>query len=229
MEVIAAHRLSVYASRRYGGLAGFFNAVFVFVLVAAGLGTSPAALAKPFDILAFGDSLTAGYGLAADAGFTRQLETRLRAAGYDVEVRNAGVSGDTTAGGRARLAWTLADRPDLVLLELGANDGLRGIDPAETRRNLEAMLRELQARQIPVLLAGMRAPPNLGRDYAEDFDSLFADLAAAYQVPLYPFFLDGVAAQPELNQADGIHPNAAGVAVIVERILPYVVRSLPAP
>lgn len=177
-------------------------------------------------VLAFGDSLTAGYGLAAEDSFTRQLEAQLRAAGHDVAVRNAGVSGDTTAGGRARLAWTIAERPDLVLLELGANDGLRGIDPAETRRNLAAMLEELKRQQIPVLLAGMRAPPNLGRDYAQEFDGLFAALAAEYDVSYYPFFLDGVAAQPALNQADGIHPNAAGVRIIVERITPYVLRAL---
>jgi len=215
-------------TKAYGRSVGFFNArtvaalLFVLALVTA---VNPAQ-AEPAKILAFGDSLTAGYGLPPEESFTEQLEQALRAAGQDVVVQNAGVSGDTTAGGRARLAWTLADRPDLVILELGGNDGLRGIDPADTRANLDAMLNELKTRNIPVLFTGMRAPPNLGRDYTDEFDGLFAALAQKYDVPLYPFFLDGVAAQPKLNQPDGIHPNAAGVAIIVERLKPYVIAAL---
>ena len=185
------------------------------------------ALAAPKVILAFGDSLTAGYGLPPAEGFTAQLERALKARGLDVVVKNAGVSGETTAGGRARLAWTLGgDRPDLVLLELGANDALRGLDPEEMRRNLDAMLTELKRRSLPVLLAGMQAPRNLGPEYREAYDKVFADLAEKHDVPLYPFFLDGVAMNPELNQPDGIHPNAKGVAVMVERMAPYVERVL---
>ena len=183
-----------------------------------------AAESAPVRILAFGDSLVHGYGLAANETFPVQLERALLEAGYRVEVLNGGNSGDTTAAGVARLDWALADRPDLALVELGANDGLRGIDPGETYRNLDAILSRLKAEGIPVLLAGMLAPRNLGADYAQAFDAVYPRLAEAHGVALYPFFLDGVALQPELNQADGIHPNAAGVALVVERILPSVVR-----
>ena len=183
-----------------------------------------AAEPAPLRILAFGDSLVHGYGLAADETFPVQLERALHEEGYRVEVLNGGNSGDTTAGGLARLDWALADRPDLAIVELGANDGLRGIDPGETYRNLDAILSRLKAEGIPVLLAGMLAPRNLGADYAQAFDAVYPRLAEAHGVDLYPFFLDGVALQPELNQADGIHPNAAGVALVVERILPSVVR-----
>ncbi len=190
---------------------------------------SAAASAAPKVILAFGDSLTAGYGLPTAEGFTAQLERALKARGLDVVVKNAGVSGETTAGGRARLAWTLADeKPDLVLLELGANDALRGLDPEEMRRNLDAMLTELKRREVPVLLAGMQAPRNLGPEYRAAYDNVFIELAEKHDVPLYPFFLDGVAMAPDLNQPDGIHPNAEGVAVIVERIVPHVARALAA-
>lgn len=177
-------------------------------------------------MLAFGDSLTAGYGLVESDGFSRQLEARLHAQGVAVKVRNAGVSGDTTAGGRARLGWTLAEPADLVILSLGANDALRGIEPTVTRANLAAMLGELEKRRVKVLLAGMLAPRNLGEDYTRRFDAIFPDLASTHGVPLYPFFLDGVARRPELNQADGIHPNAAGVARIVDGILPHVLALL---
>ena len=178
-------------------------------------------------VLAFGDSLTSGYGLEADRSFPAQLEAALAGAGHDVEVINAGVAGDTTAGGRARLAWSLARRPDAVILALGANDGLRGIDPALTAANLDAILAELGRRRLPVLLTGMYAPPNLGRAYGAAFNAVFPRLAAKHGTAFYPFFLDGVAARPALNQADGIHPNAAGVAVIVRGILPHVVKLLP--
>ncbi len=196
--------------------------------VCAGLVWAPAAaLAEP-TIIALGDSLTAGYGLPQGDSFPAQLERYLAAAGHEVKIVNAGVSGDTTAGGRARLAWTLAEPADLVIVELGANDGLRGIDPAETRRNLDAILTELGRRGIAVLLAGMLAPPNLGGEYGADFNGLFPELAEKHDVMLYPFFLEGVAARPGLNQADGIHPNAAGVGIIVDRIGPYVIELLTA-
>jgi acyl-CoA thioesterase-1 len=158
------------------------------------------------------------------------LEATLRADGIAARVINAGVSGDTTSGGRARLDWALAGldgaKPDLVVLALGANDALRGIAPELTRANLAAMIETLQARAIPVLLVGMVAPPNMGPDYAAAYNPIFSDLADKYSVPLYPFFLDGVAADPALNQNDGMHPNAKGVAVIVDRLVPVVARLL---
>jgi acyl-CoA thioesterase-1 len=197
--------------------------------------TAVNAFAQPqVTLLVIGDSLTAGYGLARDDGFPAQLQRALTARGLAVQVRDGGVSGDTSAGGRARLAWMLgtpaqqppdagADAgPDAVIVQLGANDALRGIDPGVTYGNLSAMLRELTARGLPVLIAGMRAPPNLGGDYQKRFDSIYPRLAEAYSIPLYPFFLDGVAAVPALNQADGTHPNAKGVAEIVRRITPAV-------
>ncbi len=197
-----------------------------FLLLLAGLG-SPfhGALAENnMRIMAFGDSLTAGFGLAPTNSFPSQLQRALEARDMPVQVLNAGVSGDTTSGGLARLDWALSDRPDMVIVALGANDALRGIDPAITRANLAAMLERLRERKLPVLLAGAYAPPNLGREYEAAFNSIFPDLAKVYDVPLYPFFLEGVATDPSLNQEDGIHPNADGVAVIVENITPYVVR-----
>ena len=173
-------------------------------------------------IMAFGDSLTSGYGLPPADAFPVKLEAALRARGHAVRVINAGVAGDTTAGGRARLAWMLADKPDAVILELGANDGLRGLDPAETLANLRAIMEQLKTADLPVLLAGMRAPPNLGRDFGAEFDTIFATVALEYDALFYPFFLEGVAARPTLNQNDGIHPNSAGVAIVVERIIPSV-------
>ncbi len=175
-------------------------------------------------LLAFGDSLVHGYGLSAGATFPEQLEAALRERGFAVEVINGGNSGDTTAAGRARLAWSLSPLPDVALVELGANDGLRGLEPAATYDNLDAILRHLAAEGVPALLAGMRAPRNLGADYTAEFDAVFPRLVTAHEVGYYPFFLDGVARRPELNQADGIHPNKAGVAVIVERILPSIIR-----
>ena len=192
---------------------------------AAALGAAETA---PVRILAFGDSLVHGYGLAADETFPIQLERALEREGHRVEVLNGGNSGDTTAAGLARLDWSLADHPDLAIVELGANDGLRGIDPGETYRNLDAIVKRLKAEGIAILLAGMLAPRNLGADYVEAFDAVFPRLAEVHGVALYPFFLDGVAMRPELNQADGIHPNAAGVALMVERILPSVVRLIDA-
>ena len=189
------------------------------------LGQTPAQ-AETVRLLAFGDSLVHGYGLDGGDTFPEQLEAALQAQGYDIEVLNGGVSGDTTAGGLARLDWALADRPDAVLVELGANDFLRGIDPALSRDNLTRIVERLQAEDLPVLLAGMYAPLNLDRTYRTAFDSIYPDLAAAYDIPLYPFFLDGVAMEPALNQDDGMHPNAAGVAVIVDNITPFVVEAL---
>ncbi|MCP3871229.1 MAG: arylesterase [Gammaproteobacteria bacterium] len=175
-------------------------------------------------LMAFGDSLTAGFGLPPADSFPSQLEQALKAENQLVEVLNAGVSGDTTSGGLARLDWALSDNPDLIIVALGANDSLRGVDPAITRANLSAILEKLQNRQIPVLLAGIYAPPNLGRQYGKSFNSIYPDLAERYDIPLYPFFLDGVVSDPSLNQQDGIHPNQEGVAVIVGRILPHVMR-----
>lgn len=182
--------------------------------------------ADPLRIAVLGDSLAAGYGLADELSFPAQLETALRQRGYRVEVQNAGVSGDTSAGGLARLGWLLEGRPDLVIIELGANDALRGLDPELTRANLEAILLRLKETGIQPLLAGMRAPRNLGRNYYTKFDAIYPELARHHAVPLYPFFLDGVAGRQELNLGDGIHPNAAGVAVIVEKILPLVEQFL---
>jgi acyl-CoA thioesterase-1 len=191
-----------------------------------------AAADKPLTILVVGDSLTAGYGLAGGDGFPARLERVLAQQGFSVSVRDGGVSGDTTSGGRARLAWML-DRlpaPNAVIIQLGANDALRGVDPAVTEANLAAMIEALQARNLPVLLAGMRAPPNMGEEFRQRFDAIFPALATRYRIPLYPFFLEGVAGVAAMNQADGIHPNAEGVGEIVRRITPDVValiRSVP--
>ncbi len=184
------------------------------------------AAAGPATILVVGDSLTAGYGLAAAEAFPAQLERALVAQGHSVRVINAGISGDTSAGGAARLEWSLADNPDLVILALGANDALRGLSPEQTRANLATIITRLQERQINVLLAGMLAPRNMGEGYYNSFDKIYPELAQEFSVPLYPFFLEGVAGKPELNLADGIHPNEAGVQVMVAGILPLVVAEL---
>ncbi len=181
-----------------------------------------AAAERPIALVAFGDSLTAGLGLAANQAFPAQLQRALEARGIAAVVTNAGVSGDTTTGGLARLDWSIPDGTDAVILELGANDALRGIDPAITRKALDTMLRRLQERKIPVLLCGMLAPPNLGAEYGRTFNAIYPDLAAATGAILYPFFLTGVAADPKLNQHDGLHPTADGVAVIVAHIMPQV-------
>jgi acyl-CoA thioesterase-1 len=177
---------------------------------------------RPVNIVAFGDSLTAGYGLPANEAFPAQLQRALDAKGLAANVVNAGVSGDTATGGLSRLDWSVQDGTDAVILELGANDALRGFDPGVTRKALDTMLRRLQERKISVLLCGMVAPPNLGAEYGRAFNSIYPDLAAQTGAILYPFFLTGVAADPKLNQRDGLHPTAAGVAVIVDRILPQV-------
>ena len=187
------------------------------------------ALAAEKLVLAFGDSLMAGYGLAPNQSFPAQLQARLRAGGMAVRVHNAGVSGDTSAAGKGRLNWVLASlkaKPDLVILELGANDMLRGQKPDQTRANLDAMLAELRRRRIPVLLAGMRASPNLGKVFQTQFDAIYPALAKKYGVPLYPFFMNGVAANRSLLIGDQMHPNDKGVAMIVRGIAPQVVAAL---
>jgi acyl-CoA thioesterase I len=173
-------------------------------------------------LVAFGDSLTAGYMLKPNESFPAQLQMALEAKGRKVQVINGGVSGDTSAGGLDRLAWTLQPGADAVILELGANDALRGLDPAISRANLDKMLTTLSASKIPVLVAGMKAPGNWGADYAKSFDAIYPELAAKHGATLYPFFLDGVALNPALVLSDGLHPSAKGVAEIVKRILPDV-------
>lgn len=187
-----------------------------------------AAQAETYRVVGFGDSLMAGYGVGPGEGFTEKLQAALTAKGVDAEVVNAGVSGDTSSGGLSRLDWSVPDNTRLVILELGANDMLRGITPDVTRKNLDSMMARLKERGIPVLLAGMRAAPNLGADYQSAFDSIFPQLAEKYGVPLYPFFLDGVAADAQYLQADGMHPNAKGVDRIVERILPVIEMAIAA-
>lgn len=177
---------------------------------------------RKLKIVAFGDSLTAGYNLPQAAAFPTQLEKALRAKGFDVEIINAGVSGDTTTSAMARLDWSIPNGTDGVIMELGANDALRGIDPGVTENNFRIMLRALQDRGIPVLLVGMLAPRNMGENYVKLFDRMYRPLAAQFNATYYPFFLEGVAGDPKLNLADGIHPNAEGVAVIVKNILPTV-------
>lgn len=190
----------------------------ILALLLAG---SPA-WAKPVRLLALGTSLTQGYGLPPGTEFTVQLQAALKAAGIDADVDNAGVSGDTSAGGLSRLDWSLAGHPDAVILELGSNDMLRGTPPAQTEKNLRAILDRLKAAHIPVLLTGMKAQRNLGPDYVAAFDGIYPRLAKDYGMLFYPFLLDGVAMNPKLNQGDGMHPNPAGVKIIVAKILPLV-------
>ncbi|MCK1388232.1 arylesterase [Bradyrhizobium sp. 21] len=178
--------------------------------------------AKPIKLVVLGDSLSAGLGLPAQEAFPKKLQKALQAKGIEVDMINAGVSGDTTSGGRDRLDWSIPDGTDGVIIELGANDALRGIDPDLTRTALTDIIQRLKARKISVMLCGMLAPPNYGPDYAARFNSIYPDLAKKFDVPLYSFFLDGVAADAKLNQADGIHPTAAGVDIIVGNIMPTV-------
>ena len=205
---------------------GCFN-FFPAVLVVLALFTSFARAdeGQPV-ILALGDSLTAGYGLSQADSFPVQLSRALAEAGTPARVINAGVSGDTSAGGLSRLDWLMVDEPDLVLVELGANDGLRALNPEDTRRNLAAIIEGAKKYNARVLLTGMRALPNLGREYENAFNAIFPALARDHDVAFYPFFLDGVAADLDLNQPDGIHPNAEGVSIIVQRILPHVRKAL---
>jgi acyl-CoA thioesterase-1 len=194
----------------------FFAVLFAFFLLSGNV------QAADVTILALGDSLTAGLGLEAPQSFPARLEAALRQRGHDVAVINGGVSGDTMADGAARLEWSLAEEVDAVIVELGANDALRGLDPTQAEAALAGILSKLEERRLPVLVAGMRAPPNLGADYQHAFDGIYARLAQRHGALLYPFFLDGVAAQPSLNQPDGLHPNAPGVDIIVSRIMPSV-------
>jgi acyl-CoA thioesterase I len=184
---------------------------------------APAAGAgKPIKMVVLGDSLSAGLGLSASAAFPARLKESLKIKGIDVDMINAGVSGDTSSGGRDRLDWSVPEGTDAVILELGANDALRGTDPKVTRAALTDILARLKARKVAVLLCGMLAPPNYGSDYSARFNAIYPDLAKSFGVPLYPFFLEGVAADARLNQADGMHPTAEGVDVIVKNILPTV-------
>jgi acyl-CoA thioesterase-1 len=205
-----------------------FKRLFVaFFLVATGLvaAAGPAA-AETYRIVAFGDSLMAGYQLGPGESFPEKLETALKAKGHDVVIANAGVSGDTSSGGLSRLDWSVPDGTDLVILGLGANDMLRGVSPEITGKNLEEMIVRLKGRGIEVLLAGMLAAPNLGPDYARAFDSIYPRLAEEHDLALYPFLLDGVATQRDLLLEDGMHPNAAGIDRMVEGVMPLVERKL---
>lgn len=198
----------------------FKSLIRIFLLTAALAGGVSAAGADTLKGVGFGDSLMAGYQLAPGEGFPEQLQDALEAQGHDIVIANAGVSGDTTSGGLARLDWSVPDDTDFVILELGANDALRGVSPDLTRENLDAMISGLKARGIDVILAGMLAPPNMGDDYAAAFNPIYPDLAEKHDVTLYPFFLDGVAAQEDRLLGDGMHPNADGVAEMVGRFLP---------
>lgn len=191
----------------------FFGLAMTIVL-------STVARAETISLVGFGDSLMAGYQLAPEDAFPARLEKALKDKGFDVAIANAGVSGDTTAGGLARIDWSVPDGTKGVILELGANDALRGVPPEETRRNLEAMVKRLRERGISVLLIGMLAPPNMGGDYAARFNAIYPELAKKYDLPFYPFFLDGVVTEAGLNLEDGMHPNSDGIGVMVERFLP---------
>lgn len=197
----------------------------LFLLAPAVPLSAPAGAAETL-VVALGDSLMAGYGLDPQQALPARLEARLKAAGLPVRVQNASVSGDTTAGGLARLDWAMVDRPAFALVALGANDMLRGLDPAQMRVNLDKILGELKARGIKPVLFGMRAQRNLGADYVKEFEQIFVELAERHGVPLYPFLLDGVAMQPALNLPDGLHPNARGIDVMAERIAPFLERAI---
>jgi len=215
----------------YGRFAASVNSlvtVLLCLLIGSGLmGMGQAhAQAAPIRIAILGDSLTAGYGVKPAEAVPVRLQAALKADGRNVEILNHGVSGDTTAGGLDRVDWMLADKPDIVIVELGANDALRGIDPATTERNLEAIVTKLKDAKVTVWLTGMLAPRNLGPQYASSFDGIYKKLADKHGLPLYPFFLEGVAQDPALNQADGIHPNPKGVDVVVKNLLPFMNKSL---
>ncbi len=206
----------------YGRFAAAVNSLLVllFCLLPAHAQTEPVKLAV------LGDSLAAGYGIKPEQSLPARLQAALKAEGRNITVLNDGVSGDTSAGGLDRVDWILGDKPDIVMVELGANDALRGIDPATTERNLSAIIEKLKAAGVTVWLAGMMAPRNLGPDYVGAFDGIYKRLADKYQVPLYPFVLEGVAQNTALNQADGMHPNPEGVEVIVRHMLPFITKNL---
>jgi acyl-CoA thioesterase-1 len=207
----------------YGRFAAAVNSLLLVLFLAL---SSAHAQNGPVKIAILGDSLAAGYGVKPEQAFPIRLQEALKAAGRNVTVLNQGVSGDTSAGGLERLDWMLADKPDIVLVELGGNDALRGIDPRTTEKNLVAIVEKLKAAKVTVWLAGMMAPRNLGSDYVKEFDGLYKRIADKYEVPLYPFILDGVAQDPALNQGDGIHPNPRGAQVVADRLLPFVTKNL---
>ena len=217
---------------RYGGFTAAVNsriaAFLALILCFAAALSAPSAHAQsePVKLAILGDSLAAGYGLPPAQAFPVRLQAALKDKGRNVTVINHGVSGDTTAGGLERIDWMMADKPDIVMVELGGNDMLRALDPAATEKNLDAIIGKLKEAGATVWLVGMLAPRNFGPEYVKQFDGIFKKLADKHGVPLYPFFLDGVAQDPALNQPDGIHPNAKGVDVIVERILPFVMKNL---
>lgn len=188
--------------------------------------TRHAQAADSVRILAFGDSLTAGWGLSEADGFTAQLSDALQKMGRKVQVINGGVSGDTTSGGLARLDWDLSNEPQIMLLELGGNDMLRGVPPSLTKSNLDQIITRAQQAKVTVLLIGMKAAPNLGAEFRAQFDAVYPDLAKSHNLLFYPFMLEGVAGNPDLIQSDGIHPNSKGVAIIVNRILPSVIQAI---
>jgi acyl-CoA thioesterase-1 len=213
----------------YGGFAAAVNsllAAFVLLLAPAYAQTAPAGSTIKLAVL--GDSLAAGLGVKPEQSFPSRLEATLKAEGRNAAIINQSVSGDTTAGGLDRVDWLLGDKPDIVLVELGANDALRGTDPAVTERNLSAIIEKLKAAGVTVWLAGMMAPRNFGAEYVAAFDGLYKRLSDKYQVPLYPFILDGVAQDAALNQADGLHPNTRGAQIIADRLLPFVTKNLDA-
>ncbi|MEP2945518.1 MAG: arylesterase [Lentilitoribacter sp.] len=195
--------------------ASFFAAFLILICTSVTFAT-----AKPLEVVAFGDSLMAGYQLDRQDAFPNRLAEALNENGLEINMTNAAVSGDTTSGGLARLDWSIPDGTDVVILELGANDALRGLPAETTRENLDKMIARLREREITVFLMGMLAPPNMGTAYEEAFNTIYPELADKYEVEYYPFFLDGVAGIPDLNLSDGIHPNPAGIAVMVEKILP---------
>ena len=216
---------------RFSFMRGQLLSAFAVILLASSQNLTPAyadsdANTDRIRITVLGDSLVAGYGLPAGVSFPDRLEIALQEAGFDITVVNAGLSGDTTAGGLARLDWSLADGPAAVIIVLGGNDMLRGIDPASTRANLDAMIARLKQRNVTVMLAGMLASRNLGQDYVTAFDGLYPALVQKHDIDFYPFFLEGVALDPALNLPDGLHPNAAGIDEIVRRILPSVTTML---
>ena len=217
---------------RYGGFTAAVNswiAAFLAIVLSLAVATGAAtvhAQTEPVKLAILGDSLAAGYGLAPAQAFPTRLQAALKDKGRNVTVINHGVSGDTTAGGLERIDWMMADKPDIVMVELGGNDMLRALDPGATEKNLDAIVGKLKQAGATVWLVGMLAPRNFGPEYVKQFDGIFKKLADKHGVPLYPFFLDGVAQDPALNQPDGIHPNAKGVDVIVERILPFVTKNL---
>lgn len=214
------------AFHRYGRKALAIN--FLLLLVTLGA-ASPITAAEKQRIVMLGDSITAGYGLAAGEELPAQLQTALAEHGLETTVENAGVSGDTTAGGLSRFDWAVQGEPEMIIVALGGNDGLRGIDPDDTRRNLKAIIERAQSRNARVVLAGMLAPPNMGADYGTAFNAIYPDLAAQQDVMLYPFLLDGVAAEADLNQDDGIHPNAEGAKVIATRLADVIAPVLKSP